>query len=200
MSLEAALSKGEHDLPVVTRRLVLREPVEEDLPDVHTFFSDPEVGRFMHHLPQTLEETRASLREAIAEHNRGHPHEVYHLAIVHRNDRRVIGWITIGRSSRQAAEGELAIGFVLDRGYWGQGYATDAVRAALIFCLQTLRAPGVFAWCYADNPASAKVLQKAWMRIAGRYPYVRQKDGQPSKRIEYVICLKDFQAQDYTGP
>ncbi len=82
---------------------------------------------------------------------------------------------------------------MLGGNHWGQGYATEAVRAALDFCFRLLHAPCVFAWCDADNPASARVLEKAGMRTVGHRSYVRRKDGHPSERVEYEVSSQEWE-------
>jgi RimJ/RimL family protein N-acetyltransferase len=42
------------DFCLVTPRLLLRDYVEDDLPDVHAFRSNPEVARFMEFSPEDI--------------------------------------------------------------------------------------------------------------------------------------------------
>jgi ribosomal-protein-alanine N-acetyltransferase len=55
------------------------------------------------------------------------------------------------------------IGYVIGRDYWNRGFATEAVRSV---CAWADGQPDVFrvwAVCAVDNPASARVLEKAGM-------------------------------------
>ena len=150
------------------RRLLLRDFVAEDLADVHAFRSDAEVARFVDFGPETPEQSRAWLEDAI-HHNRARPRRAYSLAIVRRADARVIGSIGFGESSRYpAGTGEYGVGYALARDAWGQGYAAEALRAAIDHCFGALGARRVSAWCWAENAASARVMEKAGMRFARR--------------------------------
>ncbi len=52
------------------------------------------------------------------------------------------------------------VGWLLDKPLWGRGLATEGGRASLDHAFQTLRLEEVVSICYADNPASERVMQK----------------------------------------
>lgn len=56
------------------------------------------------------------------------------------------------------------IGYIVDPRVWGQGIATDVVQGLLDAAFGPLGLRRVTAGCNADNPASARVLEKAGMR------------------------------------
>ena len=58
------------------------------------------------------------------------------------------------------------LGYWIARAHWGQGYATEAVRA-VIDQAQTLGHRTVVAAHFADNPASGRVLLKAGFQRTG---------------------------------
>jgi RimJ/RimL family protein N-acetyltransferase len=173
-------------LPLLTERLLIRDFDEVDLPDVHAMRCDPEVARFMDFAPETLDESRAWL-EGVIFHNRKVPRAAYNLAIVHREDGRVIGWIGIGDSERYPTKGELGFGYMLNRAYWGQGYATEAARAIVSFGFTALGGRRISAWCYADNQASARVLEKAGLRFERRFSTIETKSGRAVECLEYAL-------------
>jgi ribosomal-protein-alanine N-acetyltransferase len=175
------------DLTLDTARLLLRDFAEDDLADVHAFRGDPEVARLMDFGPETLEQTRAWLDGAI-HHNRARPRRAYNLAVVRRADARVIGWLGFGESSRYpAGSGRFGAGYALAREAWGQGFAAEALRAAIDHCFAALGARRVSAWCWADNLASARVMEKTGMRFEGHSERVEPKTGMEMKCLEYAI-------------
>ena len=180
-------------LSLDTPRLVLRDFVDEDRDDVHALRSDLEVARFMDHEPEDTEQSRAWLT-AVISHSRERPRVAYNLAVVHRAEGRVIGWIGIGPSSRYPGEGEFGFGYMLRRGYWGQGYATEAVSAIVDFAFGALAARRVSAWCYAENRASARVLAKAGLRFERRYQGTEPKSGQAATCLEYALRREEWHA------
>lgn len=52
------------------------------------------------------------------------------------------------------------IGFHLRQKFWGQGYATEAARAALSYAFNVLSATEIFAGHHPNNSASSAVLKK----------------------------------------
>ena len=175
-------------LPLATARLLLRDFGEEDWPAAHAYRADPEVTRYMLTMaPESLEQTRAWLRELRQESQR-QPRRRYTLAIVLRADDRVIGQISIGPSAEDfPAEGEIGFGYMLHRDAWGQGYASEAARAIVSFGFDVLGARQVSAWCFAENRASARVLEKAGLHLALRDEDVNPKTGQPRISLKYTI-------------
>ncbi|MDO4740392.1 MAG: GNAT family N-acetyltransferase [Eubacteriales bacterium] len=87
-------------------------------------------------------------------------------------DGQVVGVIGHG-AAQMAEEGEVAavIGYVVREDCWGRGYCTQAVIEYSDMLLQ-VGYDAVYADCFTDNPASARVLEKAG--FAHRYDFVRQ--------------------------
>jgi RimJ/RimL family protein N-acetyltransferase len=55
------------------------------------------------------------------------------------------------------------IGWRLGRAHWGQGYATEAARAALAFGFETLRLPEILSFTVPDNLPSRRVMERLGM-------------------------------------
>jgi len=66
-----------------------------------------------------------------------------------------------GAPSRAA---EAHIGYILDAAYAGQGYATEIATELLRISFEELGVHRAYAGCFADNTASARVLEKTGMR------------------------------------
>jgi RimJ/RimL family protein N-acetyltransferase len=58
------------------------------------------------------------------------------------------------------------LGYALGRPYWGHGYATEAVFA-MIDLARKLGLGGLQAYSFIENPASARVLEKAGFDAVG---------------------------------
>jgi len=59
------------------------------------------------------------------------------------------------------------LGYWLARAFWGRGFATEAVLAALDWARDVWKLRAVAAGHFADNPASARVLEKAGFLYTG---------------------------------
>ena len=53
------------------------------------------------------------------------------------------------------------VGYVVDKPHWGKGFATDAVLQIVAMLEPTPTIFRIWATCALDNPASARVLEKA---------------------------------------
>ena len=59
------------------------------------------------------------------------------------------------------------LGYWLGVDYWGQGYATEAVKGLLDHAITKLQSPKIKANVYKGNTASAKVLEKNGFKKVG---------------------------------
>lgn len=59
------------------------------------------------------------------------------------------------------------LGYWLGKPHWGQGLTTEAVRCVLQYAFTNLDLNRIFAECFPENPASARVLEKCGLRYEG---------------------------------
>jgi len=108
-------------------------------------------------------------------------------AIVEKKSLDIIGAIGIG-GDQQNKRGTM--GYWIGVPYWGQGYATEAAKAALDFAFNVLDYHRVEADHFECNPASGRVLQKIGMQREGRMIDHVLKDGVYHTCILYGIVNK----------
>ena len=148
--------------PIETERLVLRPLVYEDLDDAYSYYSRPDVTRYLYWGPRDREEslevlaTYASLTE-IEEEGDG-----LVLGVVPREVGRVVGQVNLHWRSREHRQGE--IGFVFHPDHHGRGYATEAAGVLLRLGFEGLRLHRISGRCDARNLASARVMERLGMR------------------------------------
>jgi RimJ/RimL family protein N-acetyltransferase len=78
------------------------------------------------------------------------------------------------------------IGYWLGEPYWGRGIATSAVRAVTEHALTAHSLLRVFALPFADNRASARVLEKAGFTLEGLLRSSAIKDGRVVDQLLYA--------------
>jgi RimJ/RimL family protein N-acetyltransferase len=165
----------------------LREVRFEDADAVLAWTSDPEVLR--HVAWETGDRQRAEtfVRAAIAS-AREQPRSVFELAIVELSTGQVVGACRLCVKAWLHRRAD--IGYILRRDRWGRGYASEA--ASLLLGLGwDLGMHRIEATCHPDNAASARVLEKAGMRLEGRlrdYTYVR---GEWWDALLYAVLADD---------
>lgn len=78
------------------------------------------------------------------------------------------------------------LGYWLGEAYWGRGIATAAVRAVTDHALVTHGLVRVFALPFAENRASARVLEKAGFTLEGVLRSSAIKDGRVLDQLLYA--------------
>ena len=143
---------------ISTERLLLRPFTPTDLASLHEYASDSENSKYMIHLPNTtLEQTQQFLQCAIHEWEKDLP-DFYELAIVLAE--KHIGAVSV-YLDEQRRIGEL--GWVLNKAYHGNGYATEAAFAIRNFSFDILKLKKLVAHCDYRNEASCRIMQKIGM-------------------------------------
>jgi RimJ/RimL family protein N-acetyltransferase len=142
-------------------RLLLRLAGEADLEPMLAFRNDPAVNRFMLRTSVEPEEFR---RQWLAV-----PTSDTDFSCVAELDGAVvaIGFLDVVDGMGQPGmprRTEGVIGYVVEPGSAGKGVASGLARGLLAASFDVLGLRRVTAGCNADNPASARVLEKAGMR------------------------------------
>jgi len=146
-----------------TPRLILRALRPTDIDDLYKYASDPEID---HHVPwnhyKNIDEARENLNEFLADYEL---HGMGAWGIEHRADQRLIGIINTSIPHRINRRVEL--GYTISRAYWGQGLATEAVKALIEFGFEKMNLVRIEAVILPENLASARVLEKSGMQFEG---------------------------------
>ena len=174
--------------PLVTQRLELRRFAASDLEPLLGVFGDAAVMRFVgaQRCPLGADEVSASLAEA-GEH--WTTHGFGPLAVVERASGRVVG--ETGLQLLEAGP-DVELTYTLARAAWGQGYATEAARAVLLWAFAGLRLPRVAAVADPANTTSLRVLEKLGMTALG------ERECYGSLLAEYGMTLGGW--RDQAGP
>lgn len=109
---------------------------------------------------RSIADAHAFLRHAIARVEEGSER---HWVITRRASERLLGTIALRMQGHR-----VELGYVLAREYWGQGFATEAAGAVVVWALAQPEIYRVGAVCDVDNTASLRVLEKIGMQREGR--------------------------------
>jgi len=148
-------------MPLLTRRLLLREFVETDFEALREIESDPEILRYRSRSEITPAATREFINNAKAQAAE-QPRQQYALGAVLKDSLRLIGELGLTISSSKYDEAYLW--YSINRKYWGQGYGTEAAARLLRFGFEEASLRRIFAECHPDNLASARVLEKIGLK------------------------------------
>ncbi len=159
LEARAAGSLREASIPVLeTARLVLRRPQLEDANAIAALANDRRIAENTRRIPYPygLEDA-----EDFIARTGGRDGEMAFL--IARNDGTVVGGCGIGLLDGPTPE----IGYWLGVPFWGQGYATEAVRALIDYAFTELDHEALQAGARVTNPASRRILEKCGFQWTG---------------------------------
>jgi RimJ/RimL family protein N-acetyltransferase len=146
---------------IETPRLLLRDFALSDAAATHAYERDPEVVRYQSHGPRTYEESLAYIERVLAE-SKEVPRRLFDLAVVRRDEGRLIG--RVGTRLTSLEQREAILWYVLHRDAWGQGYMREAAAALVGYAFDTLNVHRVFVDADPRNTPSVRLAESLGMR------------------------------------
>lgn len=122
------------------------------------------------------------------------PRNEYYLGIVASGS--LVGFVRLGLTGVQAAK----IGYAVNAGAWGSGYATDAVCTMLAFGFDALGLQRVSAAVGPTNRASIAVVKKVGMMEEGRLRDHVFTNGAWRDSLLFSILRHEWGAEVSGGP
>jgi RimJ/RimL family protein N-acetyltransferase len=80
--------------------------------------------------------------------------------ILSEGESQIIGWAGLQYVTELD---ETEVGYLLDRSFWGRGYASEAARASLQFGFENFNFDHIIALVHPDNFGSRRVIEKCGM-------------------------------------
>lgn len=167
----------------------MREVQATDEEDIHEYASDPCVSRYDSWGPNTREMTHEVLARWLELQQRG-PRDEINLAVELCAENKRIGSVRLHVTD--SANRTAYIGYVINRRYWGQGYATEAARALLNLAFKDLDLHRVYATCDTRNIASWRVMEKLQMRRAAHFVRDVFQKGEWRDSYLYAILAEEW--------
>ena len=141
-----------------TSRLVLRPLLLVDIETLYRIYQAEGVLRyFPNPNPPHLEAVK---RFIVGQVGHWEKHGYGNWGILLEGGSEIIGWA--GLQFLPELD-ETEVGFLLDRTFWGKGYATEAARASLQFGFEHFNLDHIVALVHPDNLASQHVIEKCGM-------------------------------------
>ena len=167
-----------------TDRLILRQLRFDDVYDYYERIgSDGEVTKFMLFEPhQDIGESLQSIEKVLERYDEG---RCYCWAIALKEDDGLIGRFDLLRFDEEAESCSFA--YMLAKEWWGQGYATEAMKAVFRFAFEDLGLRRITGDHMAPNGASGAVMRKAGMTKTGIIPGKYEKHGQIYDAVCYEL-------------
>jgi ribosomal-protein-alanine N-acetyltransferase len=143
--------------PVIdTERLVLREIMDDDLPEIYYQRSDPEMMKYVDRTPAR---SLGDAGEFIGRINAAlQTNEGITWGITLKNEPKLIGNIGIWRIEKEHHRAE--IGYVLHTEHQSKGYASEALKAIINYGFSVMKLHSLEANVNPLNTASIKLLER----------------------------------------
>ncbi len=176
-------------MELTSRRLLLRPLDDDDAPAVQQMASEPEIAATMLAVPHPYPDGAAARWIATHEALRHKSNHVFGIEI--RESRVLVGTVSV-RCNPVHLRAEL--GYWTGVPYWGNGYATEAVRTVVDWGFETLGLERIYAQHLDGNKASGRVLQKAGLLYEGTLRHCVRKNGTHYDTPMYAILRCDWEA------
>ena len=178
------------DLPIKTERLLLRSFEKSDLEAVMAYYGLPEVQRYLDWKARDQVECKAALEAMCRQHRLTRPGDTITFAVERQSDRTLIGQVSLRWTDATAGQAELR--FVFNPLYRRQGYASEAVKAALDVGFEDFHFHRVFARCGADNGRSARLMKGLGMRLEAHYREHALFQGDWDEELHFAILDREW--------
>ena len=142
---------------ITSARLGFRILEEADYESLEKLDTDPEVRAYFPDGESTPEE----IRQRIARSQTNYQTRGYtEFAVVDLETGEFAGRAGFG----EIEGGEVEVGYVFLKDYWGRGLAQESLRALLAWAEQELEIPRIIAYAPKEHSASFNVMKKSGMR------------------------------------
>ncbi len=174
-------------LPVLKNEdLTLRSLKLSDAPVLAKHLDDKKISRWTLHIPFPYKERDAKrfIRRSFFKIRNM---EEYTFGIFREE---LCGVITLMNIDHENSSAE--VGYWLAGKFWGEGIMTDALRLVAGFAFEKERFHRLFARLFAENTASARVLEKAGFSQEGRMRETRYRYGRLHDELLYSLLRGEW--------
>lgn len=150
-----------------TKRLFIKVPTLADINDWHSLHSDSEVMQYIDGA-RSKRTIQKWLEQDIAHQNK---HDFCVGSVFRKDNHQFIGRAGAVYLNYDDSQPDIEIGYILHKADWGNGYATELVKALIEWGFANLNVTKLVAVTHPENKKSQRVLEKAGMRFAKRVHY-----------------------------
>lgn len=173
-----------------TTNLLLRKLTKEDASHFFSRFGGSErVAKYMLWKPhKSIKDTQESIENTLKRYESG---TCYRWGIAFRSDNSLIGIIELLRFDE--TESSCSFAYMIGDSFWGKGFATEALSAALKYAFEKMEMKVIIADHMCENGASGAVMRKVGMHYVKTYIAKYEKEGNYYNADEYRITDKDWE-------
>lgn len=172
-----------------TQRLYIREFNIDDAEAVFEYAGNHQNTLFMNWGPESFDETTKYIQSRLA-HQIQSPRLAFDFAVCLKDSDALIGSIGLFMDSKS---NQAMLGYILNRHFWGCGYASEAAAGMLQFGFLSLDLHRIWAYCDSENTASENVMKRIGLRKEGESKsasYIRFSGREQWRSIKYYALLQ----------
>lgn len=145
--------------PIETERLIIRQFELQDWEAVHSYTGDATVMTYIDEGQMSETQTKQFVEKNSSDQAEAFP-------VLLKSQNKLIGHMVF-----HPWFGHLTyeIGWVFHLNHQGKGYATEAAKALVRYCFESLHSHRIIATCQPENPASYRVMEKIGMNREGHF-------------------------------
>ncbi len=178
------------DLTIKTERLILRPFQKADLDEVLSYYSLPDVQRYLDWKARDKVEAKAAFDAMRKQTRLSRPGEILSLAVVRKSDGKVIGHVSLRYLDATAAQAEVR--FAIAPAFRRKGFGTEAVRAMISHGFDEHRFHRILARTAGSNEGSAKLLKTLGMRLEAHYREHALFQGEWDEELHFAILDREW--------
>jgi RimJ/RimL family protein N-acetyltransferase len=178
------------ELTLKTDNLILRPFERSDLDDVLSYYSLPEVQRYLDWKARDRTEAKTAFDAMRKQTRLTRPGDILTLAVVRKSDGAVMGHVSLRWTDATAGQGEIR--FAIGPSYRRRGYATEAVKAVMTLAFEHFRMHRIFAVTAGQNQASAKLLRSIGMRLEAHYREHALFMGEWDEELHFAVLAREW--------
>lgn len=169
---------------IISERLNFREIIEDDFDLIYNILKDEEIMYAWGH-GFSKKETREWIeKNKIRYRNEGYSY----FSVFEKKTKKFVGLIG---PLIEDINGEKYIGvaYILDKKYWGLGYAIEGVNASIEYAFDILKTNKVIAEIIPENIKSRKVAERVGMKVEGEF--IKVYNGENMLHLIYSILKEN---------
>ena len=171
---------------IETERLILRRYRESDIDAIYEIITDKRLSTYIKFPDLTKDEELECIRTWIKEADESK----YEKWIIERkSDNTIVGNISVNTVEKK--HNYCSVGYAIRYDYWGNGYASEALKAVSDHLLNDIGYYLIECSCNELNTRSSKVMEKAGFKKDGYVANRRLNNNGTYSGIEYYSKTKE---------
>lgn len=173
-----------------TQRLFLRPISIEDKESVFIYRSDPETSKYQSVVAETIDDMDDFLGKCAKEFNV--PGTWFQVVIIMKDTDELIGDIGIHFLDDESKNRQVEIGYMLNKAFHGNGYATEAVKELINYLFDTMNKHRIIASVDPGNTPSIKLLERIGFRKEAHFKQSIWFKGEWVDDVVYCMLRRDW--------